>query len=80
MKELVEYILKNLVDYPDQVVVEEIETPQETLLELTVAGSDMGRVIGKKGRVINSIRTLVQVPAAKQGKRVSVELIETGDR
>ena len=80
MKELVEYILKNLVDYPDQVVVEEIETPQETLLELTVAGSDMGRVIGKKGRVINSIRTLVQVPAAKRGKRVSVELIETGDR
>jgi len=80
MKELVEYILKNLVDYPDQVVVKEIETPQETLLELTVAGSDMGRVIGKKGRVINSIRTLVQVPAAKQGKRVSVELIETGDR
>ncbi len=80
MKELVEYILKNLVDYPDQVVVEEIETSQETVLELTVAGSDMGRVIGKRGRVINSIRTLVQVPAAKQGKRVSVELIETGDR
>ena len=79
MKELVEYILKNLVDYPDEVVVEEIETPQETTLELTVAGSDMGRVIGKKGRVINSIRTLAQVPAAKQGKRVSVELIETGD-
>ena len=80
MKELVEYILKNLVDYPDEVMVEEIETPRETVLEITVAGSDMGRVIGKKGRVINAIRTLVQVPAAKQGKRVAVELIETGDR
>ncbi len=80
MKELVEYILKNLVDCPDEVMVEEIETPRETVLEITVAGSDMGRVIGKKGRVINAIRTLVQVPAAKQGKRVAVELIETGDR
>lgn len=80
MKELVEYIVKSLVDHPEQVVVEEVETPQETVLELTVAGSDMGRVIGKSGRVINSIRTLVQVPAAKQGKRVSVELIETGNR
>ncbi len=80
MKELVEYIVKSLVDNPDEVVVEEIEEGSELILELTVAGSDMGRVIGKNGRVINSIRTLVQVPAAKQGEQVAVELVETGNR
>lgn len=80
MKELVEYIVKSLVDNPDEVVIEEIEEGSELILELTVAGSDMGRVIGKNGRVINSIRTLVQVPAAKQGEQVAVELVETGNR
>jgi predicted RNA-binding protein YlqC (UPF0109 family) len=80
MKELIEYVVKSLVDHPDEVVVEEIEEEAETILELTVAGSDMGRVIGKSGRVINAIRTLLQVPAAKQGKRVSLEIIETGNR
>ncbi len=80
MKELVEFIVKSLVDNPDEVVVAEVDNGSDLVLELTVAGSDMGRVIGKHGRVINSIRTLVQVPAAKQGQQVSVELVETGNR
>jgi predicted RNA-binding protein YlqC (UPF0109 family) len=80
MKDLVEYVVKSLVELPDEVSVVEIDESNETVLELTVAGSDMGRVIGKRGRVINAIRTLVQVNAAKQGTRVSVELVETGDR
>lgn len=80
MKELVEYVVKALVESPDEVSVVEIDEQDETVLELTVAGSDMGRVIGKRGRVINAIRTLAQVNAAKQGTRVSVELVETGDR
>ncbi len=80
MKELVEYVVKALVESPDEVSIEAFDEPDETVLELTVAGSDMGRVIGKRGRVINAIRTLAKVNAAKQGTRVSVELIETGDR
>lgn len=80
MKDLVEYVVKSLVESPDDVSVAEIDEATETILELTVAGPDMGRVIGKSGRVINAIRTLAQVAAAKQGKRVSVELVETGDR
>lgn len=80
MKDLVEYVVKSLVESPDEVSLAELEDESGTVLELTVAGSDMGRVIGKSGRVINAIRTLAQVAAAKQGKRVSVELVETGDR
>ena len=80
MKELVEYIVASLVDNPDEVAVAEVDNGSETVLELTVNGSDMGRVIGKNGRVINSIRTLVQVSAAKQGKQVTVELVEPEDR
>jgi uncharacterized protein len=76
MKEFVEFIVTSLVDQPDQVHVYEIQGPEETTLELSVAGPDMGRVIGKSGRVINSIRALVQVLAAKQGERVSLEIIE----
>ena len=80
MKDLVEYVVKSLVEAPDEVSVEAFEEAEETVLEITVAGSDMGRVIGKSGRVINAIRTVAQVAAAKQGTRVAVELVETGDR
>jgi predicted RNA-binding protein YlqC (UPF0109 family) len=78
MKELLEYIVKSLVDQPDEVFVSVDKHPTETVLELTVAGSDMGRVIGKNGKVINSIRTLMQIAAAKEGTKVSVEILETG--
>jgi predicted RNA-binding protein YlqC (UPF0109 family) len=68
-----------LVDAPGDVRVVEVQGPGTTILELSVAADDMGRVIGKNGRIINSIRTLLQVPAAKQGTKVSLELLEAGD-
>ena len=80
MKELVEFIVKSLVDQPDEVHVAESQNGNSVLLELTVAGPDMGRVIGKGGRIINAIRKLLQVAAAKQGKRASLELVEVDDR
>ena len=80
MKELVEFVVKSLVDYPDEVSVYEINDRQGTILELSVAASDMGRVIGKSGRVINAIRSLLQVAAAKQGQRVTLELLESDER
>jgi uncharacterized protein len=76
MKELVEFIVKSLVDNPDEVRVNAFEDRSQTTLELSVAADDMGRVIGKNGRVINSIRSLVQVSAAKEGKRVNLEVLE----
>ena len=80
MKELVSYIVKSLVDNPEQVEVTEVQSPALTTLELSVAAGDMGRVIGKNGRIINSIRTLLQVPAAKSGTKVSLELLEADER
>ena len=79
MKELVEFIVKSLVDNPNQVVVTEVQGPALTILELSVAAEDMGRVIGKSGRIINSIRTIIQVPATKQGTKVTLELLEADD-
>jgi predicted RNA-binding protein YlqC (UPF0109 family) len=75
LKELVEYIAKSLVDDPAQVHVSEIEGEASVILELRVGPEDMGRVIGKGGRTANAIRTLVRVLAAKQGKRVSLEIV-----
>jgi len=76
MKELIEYIAKTLADDPSQVRVEEIEGTTSVVLELRVAPEDMGRIIGKKGRVADAMRTLVRVVAAKQGKRVTLEIVE----
>ena len=76
MKDLVEFIVKSLVDNPDQVEIREVDDHSATIVEVSVAQPDMGRIIGKGGRVINSIRSIVQVAAAKQGLRVSVEIIE----
>jgi len=75
MKELVEYIARSLVDYPDQVEVIETHAGNIIVLELHVASADMGRVIGKSGRVANAIRTLVRLVAAQDGTRVSVEFV-----
>jgi hypothetical protein len=75
MKELVEYIAKSLVDDPSQVKVTEIQGATSVILELSVAPEDMGRVIGRNGRVANAIRTLLRVIAAKQGKRVTLEIV-----
>ncbi len=75
MKELVEYIAKSLVDHPDQVRVTQVEGEQTIILELQVAHEDMGKIIGKEGRIANAIRTLVKVAAARQGKRAQLEII-----
>lgn len=75
MKELVEYIAKSLVDDPSQVQVTQFEQGGNTILELEVAQEDMGRVIGKNGRVANAMRVLVRVLAAKQGKRINLDIV-----
>ena len=75
MKQLVEYIVKGLVDQPDEVVVTEARRGGAVILELRVAPDDMGRVIGKGGRVANSIRSLLRVAAAKDGTRVTLDIL-----
>ena len=75
LQNLVEYIAKNLVDAPDQVKVEMMESASSITLELHVAPDDMGRVIGKGGKIANSIRTLVRLAAAREGKRVNLEIV-----
>ncbi|AND85065.1 KH domain-containing protein [Clostridium tyrobutyricum] len=75
MKELVEIIAKSLVDNPDMVQVNEIKGEQSIILELKVAQEDMGKVIGKQGRIAKAIRTVVKAAAIKQNKRVVVEII-----
>ena len=74
MKELVEVIAKALVNNPDEVVVTETETDCETVLELKVAPSDMGKVIGKQGRIAKAIRSVVKVAASKEDKRVTLDI------
>ena len=76
MKELVEVIAKSLVDFPDEVVVTESENEKGTLLELRVAQSDMGKVIGKQGRIAKAIRAVVKAAASKEDKKVIVEIIK----
>ena len=73
--ELIEYIVKALVDHPEDVSVNEIDNRSLLILEISVADDDMGRVIGKGGVVVNSIRALVQILATKKGKRVSLEIV-----
>ncbi len=75
MKDLVEYIAKALADHPSQVHVSEIEGESSLILELRVAPEDMGRIIGREGRTANAMRALVRVLAAKQGKRVTLEIV-----
>jgi len=75
MKELVEYMAKLLVDNPDQVEVTEVTATRSVIFELRVAREDMGRVIGKQGRVANAMRSLLKVAAAKQGERAILEIV-----
>lgn len=75
MKELVEILAKALVDQPEKVVVNMIEKDRSTLIELQVAPEDMGKVIGKQGRIAKAIRTVVKVAAVRQKKKVIVEII-----
>ncbi|MDI9480610.1 MAG: KH domain-containing protein [Syntrophomonadaceae bacterium] len=75
MKELVEFIARSLVDNPDDVQVTEVEDEGSVIIELRVAPDDMGKVIGKQGKIAKSIRTLTKAAAAKEGKRVGVEIM-----
>lgn len=75
MKELIEYIAKSLVENPDQVQVDEIAGAHSIIYELHVAPEDMGRVIGRRGRVANAMRTLLRVAATKEGKRAILEIV-----
>jgi hypothetical protein len=76
MKALTEYIARSLVDHPDEVAVDEIHHGGRVILELHVAKEDMGRVIGKGGRVANAIRTLLRVPAERDGSQVTLDVME----
>jgi predicted RNA-binding protein YlqC (UPF0109 family) len=76
MKALTEYIAKSLVDHPDEVAVDEIRHGNRVTLELSVAKDDMGRVIGKGGRVANAIRTLLRVAAEHEGSQVTLDVVE----
>jgi predicted RNA-binding protein YlqC (UPF0109 family) len=75
LRELVEIIAKSLVDYPDQVKVKETEGETTIIIELSVASEDMGKVIGKQGRIAKAIRTVVKSAAVKTDKKVIVEII-----
>ena len=76
LKELLLTLAQALVDNPDQVTVNQVEGEKSVILELKVAQEDMGKVIGKQGRIARAIRTLVKAAAAQEGKRVVVEIIQ----
>lgn len=75
-KDFVEYIVKSLVDQPDEVVVNVIEGEKSTILELKVASDDVGKVIGKQGRIAKAIRTILSASATKSGKRAVLEILD----
>lgn len=76
MKELLETIARSLVDYPDEVSVNELESENGIILELRVSKEDMGKVIGKQGRIAKAIRTVVKAAAIKENVRVAVEIVQ----
>ena len=76
MKDLVEVIAKSLVDYPDEVTVTQVDKDKVIILELRVGQSDMGKVIGKQGRIAKAIRAVVKAAASKEEKKVIVEIMQ----
>ena len=76
MKELLLYIARNLVDDPDAVTVTEVPGDQELTLELRVAPDDMGKVIGRQGRIAKEIRTIIKAVSQRDGKRVTVDIVD----
>jgi predicted RNA-binding protein YlqC (UPF0109 family) len=75
-KDLVEYIVKSLVDVPDAVSINVVEGEKSTILELTVDNGDIGKVIGKQGRIAKAIRTILSASATKSGKRAVLEILD----
>jgi predicted RNA-binding protein YlqC (UPF0109 family) len=80
MKAFIEYVVKALVDYPDQVDIREVDGERVVVFEVRLAPTDVGKVIGKSGRTITAIRTLLTGAAAKEGKRAMLEIIEPEGR
>ena len=76
MKELLTYIVQNLVDDPSQVSVTERKADGETMFEVRVADGDLGKVIGRQGRIVKQIRILMRAVAQRKGKKVSVEIMD----
>jgi len=76
LKELLEYLARALVDSPDEVRVESTETETTVILELNVAKEDIGKVIGKQGRIARALRTVIKASAVKNGKRAIVEIVD----
>ncbi|HEX6117414.1 MAG TPA: KH domain-containing protein [Solirubrobacterales bacterium] len=76
MRDLVEYLTRALVDDPDAVTVEEVEEDGDIVLEITVAEEDVGRVIGRGGRIANAIRTIAKAAAVREDRRVIVEILD----
>lgn len=76
MKELVEVIAKSLVENPDEVIVTEKQTGKTTVIELKVAAADMGKVIGKQGRIAKAIRAVVKAAASKEDKKIVVDILQ----
>lgn len=74
-KEMLVALVTKIVDYPDQVSVTEVEGERAAILELRVHESDVGKVIGREGRIINALRTLVKAAAGRENKRVTIELL-----
>ena len=79
MTKLVEAIAKSLVDHPEEVVVTETETGNGTEITLKVSQDDMGKVIGKQGRIAKALRTVVKAAATKENKKVTVEIVKDGE-
>lgn len=75
MKELIEYMTRSLVDEPDQVRVTQVQGAQSSIFEVSVAPGDAGKVIGRQGRIVNAMRILLRVAAAKQGKHAVLEIV-----
>ena len=78
MQAFVEYVVKGLVEFPDEVTVTPVERDKQTIYELRMNAKDVGKVVGRKGNTINAIRTLALAGSSKEGLQCSVEIIEEG--
>lgn len=76
MKDFIEYLVKNIVDEPDQVQINLVESENHTIVEINVAKEDIGKIIGKKGKIIQSLRTLAMTIGARLGQRFQLEIIQ----
>jgi len=76
MRDMVEFIAKALVDHPEAVHVRQIEGERAIVIEVKVAPDDVGKIIGKQGRIVNALRTVVKAAAVRTGKRVTVEILQ----